>query len=224
MRQIDCIKQLTFGVLFNNKFKLLDTWGEIADNILYNSKYFSSEYFTNISQQYTTERSLTNPHTGNHLTITASNIVYTHNIAENYDKEYDDFKHRIENYIVPEILSFYKLIVRRLGIVYVSELEPKYINRFASLYFNPSFQGVSDFRFAKKENSTEGLLYAENQDFINKIYNVGNLGERVQGISYDYQLHFNPIREDVRDTISSFMIKANEAFSEDILGQLRIGK
>ena len=67
-------------------------------------------------------------------------------------------------------------------------------------------------------------MYAENQDFINKIYNVGNLGERVQGISYDYQLHFNPIREDVRDTISSFMIKANEAFSEDILGQLRIGK
>ena len=34
------IKQLTFGVSFNHMFKLLDYWGEIADDVLYNNKYF----------------------------------------------------------------------------------------------------------------------------------------------------------------------------------------
>ncbi len=64
-------------------------------------------------------------------------------------------------------------------------------------------------------------MFAENQDFINKIFSVGYIGERVQGISYDYQLHFNPIRQDVRDTISNFMTMANTGFANDILSQLR---
>lgn len=49
------IKQLTFGVSFNHMFRLLDYWGKIADDVLYNNKYFSSEFFSNISTQYTTE-------------------------------------------------------------------------------------------------------------------------------------------------------------------------
>ena len=55
------IKQLIFGVSFKHMFKLLDTWGEIADDILYHNKYFSTQLFTNISTQYTTERQLYNP-------------------------------------------------------------------------------------------------------------------------------------------------------------------
>ena len=215
------IKQLTFGVAFNHMFKLLDMWGEIADDILYKNKYFSSEYFSNISQQYTTERSLTNPKTGNQLIISANNLVYTHNIEGNYEQEYSEFKKRIENYIVPEVLSTHGLIVRRLGIVYVSELDTETMKRFASLYFNSTVQGITDFRFSRKEATSGGLLLAENQDFINKIFSVGNIGERVHGISYDYQLHFNPIRQDVRDTIASFMTMASTGFDNDILSQLR---
>lgn len=215
------IKQLTFGVLFNHMFKLLDMWGEIADDILYKSKYFSAEYFSNISQQYTTERSLSNPKTENQLTITSNNLVYTHNIDGDYEQEYGMFKKRVENYIVPEILSARGLIVRRLGVVYVSVLDSETMKAFSQLYFKPTIQGISDFRFSKRETTKGGLLLADNQDFINKIYSVGNIGENKQGISYDFQFHFNPIRQDVRDTISSFMDMAKASFSNDVLNQLR---
>jgi len=214
------IKQLTFGVAFNHMFKLLDMWGEVADDILYKNKYFSSEYFTNISQQYTTERSLTNPSTGNQLVIASNNLVFTHNIEADFEKEYAEFRRRVEDYIVPQILSAHGLIVRRLGMVYVSELGETEMKKFASLYFNSSVQGISDFRFSKKEATNGALLFSENQDFVNKIYSVGNLGDKVQGISYDYQLHFSPIRQDVRDTIGTFMKKAGDEFSADVLSQL----
>ena len=214
------IRQLTFGVSFNHMFRLLDTWGEIADDILYRSKYFSTEYFTNISQQYTTERRLSNQQTGNQLIITANNLVYTHNIKGDYSNEYNEFKQRIENYLVPQILSAYGLIVRRLGLVYVSELSNEAIKRFASIYFNPSVRGITDFRFSKKESTLEGLIFSSNQDFINKIFSVGSFGEKKQGISYDFQLHFNPIRQDVRDIISVFMTKADAEHSKDVLCQL----
>lgn len=213
--------QLTFGVSFNYMFKLLDMWGEIADDILYKSRYFSTDYFSNISQQYTTERSLTNLKTGNQLVISANNLVYTHNIDGNYEQEYGDFKKRVENYIVPDILSAHSLIVRRLGIVYVSELNSNVMSKFTSIYFKPSVQGIRDFRFSKKESTTKGLLLSDNGDFVNKIYSVGNIGEKKQGISYDFQLHFNPIRQDVRDTIGIFLNMANSNFTSDVLDQLR---
>lgn len=38
------IKYVLFGVQFNHSFKLLDYWGSIADDILYKSEYFNSEF------------------------------------------------------------------------------------------------------------------------------------------------------------------------------------
>jgi hypothetical protein len=202
-------------------FKLLDTWGEIADDILYKSKFFSSEYFSNISQQYTTERRLTNPKTGNQLIVTANNLVYTHVIEKNYQQENKEFKQRVVDYIVPEILCRYGLIIRRLGMVFVSELDTESMKKFAFLYFQDSVKGITDFRFSRKEATPRGLLFAEEQDFINKIFSFGSIGENMQGVSYDFQLHFNPIRQDVRNIVSSFMAMAELGFSEDVLSQLR---
>lgn len=220
MDKYSAVRQLTFGVSFNHMFKLLDSWGEIADDILYNNKYFSAEYFPSISPQYTLERSLSNPKTGNQISLSAFNLVYTHNIYENYDQEYKEFRRRVENYIVPKILSSHGLVVRRLGVVYVSEVKSKEMKDFTSLYFNPAVQGIGDFRFSKKETTEGGLLLADNQDYINKIYNVGSVGAETKELSYDFQLHFVPIRQDVRDIITRFMKMANEGFSKDILSHL----
>lgn len=208
-------KQITFGVAFNHMFRLLDMWGEIADDVLYKNKYFPEGYFTNISAQYTTERSLMSP-LGHQLTITANNLVYTHIIVENYEKEYEEFRKRVINYIIPEILSKRGLVVRRLGMVYFVELNKESISKFADKYFNPSVGGITDFRFSKKEPTSGGLALIDKSDFVNKIFTVGRLGENLQGISYDYQLHFLPLRSDVRDSITSFFASAQTNLSKDI--------
>lgn len=212
------VRQLTFGVLFNNKFKLLDSWGEIADDILYkNKKYFSPEFFPNISSQYTTERRLFNLEKKHSLVLTSNNMVFTQTIETDYKTEYEQFKKRIIEYLIPSILTKYVLVVRRLGIVYTQELSEAEIKKFASQYFNPSVQNIMDFRFSKKSATTKGAILSENTDFINKIYTVGNIGDDFQGISYDYQLHFYPLREDVRDSITKLVDDANLNFSNDIL-------
>ena len=209
------IKQLTFGVAFNHMFRLLDMWGEIADDVLYKNKYFPEGYFTNISAQYTTERSLMSP-SGHQMTVMANNLVYTHMITNDYDKEYEEFKKRVINYIVPEILSKRELVVRRLGMVYVVALDKKAISEFADKYFTPSVSEITDFRFSKKETTAGGLALADKSDFVNKIFTVGRLGEKLSGISYDYQLHFLPLRSDVRDCISEFLSSAQTNLGKDI--------
>ena len=220
MKKKDCVKQLVFGVSFNHMFKLLDYWGEIADDILYKNKYFSSEVFTNISTQYTTERSLSNPQKQHSLVITSNNLVFTQTIEEDFDKEYELFKARITEYIIPKILCKYILVVRRLGIVYISEFNEHQLLSFSSKYFKPTVQNIMDFRFSKKEATSQGKLISDNTDFINKIFTVGNLKNEFQGISYDYQMHFNPLREDVRDVIVSFINKADNDFTIDILNNI----
>ena len=211
------IKQLHFGVSFNTMFKILDIWGEIADDILYKNKYFSPEFFTNISTQYTTERVLFNPEMGHRLLLTSNNLVFTQTILDNYDSEYAIFKKRIVNYLVPNILSSHGLVVRRLGMVFITELDERTIERFGAKYFNPAIHGIHDFRFSRKEVSKSGLILAGNSDFVNKIFSVGNLGVGLDGISYDFQLHFSPLREDVRDSIEKFLNVANQDFSADVL-------
>ena len=69
MAALSDIRYIVFGVQFNHSFKLLDYWGEIADDILYKSEYFGCEFFSNISTHYTTERSLNNPNTGKFMNL-----------------------------------------------------------------------------------------------------------------------------------------------------------
>ena len=80
----DNVKLLTFGVAFSRKFKILDLWGEIADNILYESKYFSPEFFPNISTAYTTERRLYNNDKKHLFLLSSNNLVFTQEIEKDF--------------------------------------------------------------------------------------------------------------------------------------------
>ena len=213
----DNVKLLTFGVAFSRKFKILDLWGEIADNILYESKYFSPEFFPNISTAYTTERRLYNNDKKHLFLLSSNNLVFTQEIEKDFNLEYNLFKKRVEEYIVPQILSKYTLVSRRLGMVYFCECTDDEIKKFSSKYFNSSAQNIMDFRFSQKEATKKGLVYSNNSDFINKIFTVGNLYGSTKGISYDYQEHFNPAREDVRNLIKDFMSSSFVNFENDII-------
>lgn len=218
--------RLSCGFLFNHKFSLLDNWGEIADNILYgNQKYFSSSVFTNISTQYTTERTLYNPQTYDKITLTANNLLFTQNIinGDEYEQDYKLFYDRVKHYIVPNILCSNNLIIRRIGIVYAVVLNKEQIRLFSQQYFK-SNADIIDFRFSKKETTINGLVFLDKDDYINKIYTVGSISDEYQGIIYDYQLHFSPLRSDVRDCIDKLLNTSLNSFNKDIISPILEGK
>lgn len=212
------IKVLTFGALYNHAFKMLDHWGELADELLLDEKYFPGTFFPNITSQYTVERELTNPDNGNSLKVSANNLIYQQTTDESMDftKEFNDFRNRICGYINPRILREYNLVIRRIGVVYTCNLGPGEINKFARKYFQPSVSNITDFRFAKKEATQKGSCWSGTSDFINKIYTVGNFNDN-EGISYDYQLHLIPPHADIRDILDGFLSASLEDFDKDVV-------
>lgn len=222
MSSLQNIKYILFGVRFNHSFKLLDCWGEIADDILYKTEYFGSKFFPNISSQYTTERTLSNPNTGDFLSLSSSNIVFKYYIPENavFEKEYEYFCTRINKYIVEKILSKYNLVIRRIGVVFACEFNSKEIETFSKKYFKDDIQGITDFRFAQKVPTNNGQLWYGVDDYINKIYTVGKIEgeEDSKGITYDFQLYFDPLLPDIRKNSPGFLKEAILSFEKDIMG------
>lgn len=222
MASLQDIKYILFGVRFNHSFKLLDCWGEIADDILYKTEYFGSDFFPNISSQYTTERTLSNPHTGDFLSLSSSNIVFKYYIHDKqaFEKEYDYFSARINEYIVKKILTKYNLVIRRIGTVFACELNDAEIDAFSKKYFKDDIRGITDFRFAQKAPTSRGQLWYGVDDYVNKIYTVGKIeGEDdCKGIVYDFQLYFDPLLPDIRRNSPGFLKEALSSFKKDIIG------
>lgn len=222
MAALSDIRYIVFGVQFNHSFKLLDYWGEIADDILYKSEYFGCEFFSNISTHYTTERSLNNPNTGNFLNLSSNNLVFKYNLPSNkvFDSEYDYFCVRVNKYLVEKILSKYNLVIRRVGVVFACALDKNEMLKFARRYFKDDMQGITDFRFAQKEATSSGQLWHGTQDYINKIFTVGMIDdvEKFKGVTYDFQLYYEPLMPDIRKPCPVFLKKGLEYFKKDILG------
>lgn len=221
MAALKDIKYILFGVQFNRSFKLLDSWGAIADDILYKSNYFDSDFFPNISTQYTTERSLSNPVTGNFFVLSSNNLVFKYYLPKNSDfqKEYDYFMERINKYFVDKILTKNNLVIKRLGVVFACELSKKELESFSKKYFKDDIEGITDFRFAKKGPAKTGQMWRGVDDYINKIYSVGKIDseDECKGITYDFQLHFNPLMPDIRIQTPGFLKEALNSFKKDII-------
>lgn len=217
------IRYVLFGVQFNHSFKLLDYWGAIADQILYNNKYFDSNFFSRISTQYTTERSLSNPKTGNFLSLSSNNLVFKYYIVDSkkFKDEYEYFCKRISEYLIPEVLIKYNLITRRVGTVFACEMNIPDLERFSGKYFKESIQGITDFRFAQKEVVSSGQLWHGVDDYINKIYTVGKIDdeEDMRGLTYDFQLYYKPLQQDIRKKCPIFLKKSLDYFIRDIISQ-----
>lgn len=219
------IRSLVCGFLFNPSFKILDYWGSIADGILYNNNYFPEHFFPNISSQYTTDRAVFNYETKNSIRLTSSNLIYTQYIRESYSKEYKEFCTRVKCHLVPEILCKYNLVVRRIGLVCCTALEESEIEKFASIYFKSNVPAITDFRFSIKKSTSEGALWSDKNDYINKIFTVGDVdkdskGEPVKGISYDFQHYYVPAQADVRDKVDPFFQQFQENFTKDVLDNI----
>ena len=215
------VKRLAFGVMFNHSFSILDEWGKIADDLLYSKNKkgigFSPSYFPSISQEYTTTRRLSNEGLGFSLELSSNNLVYTHTIQDDFEKEYAEFVNRVESCLIPKIIEKYELVTQRLGMVFVCKIEEPFIKRFKKKYFSEHAEDITDCRFAIRSVTPEGLLLTSNNDYINKIYTIGNLDNTLRGISFDYQLYFNPRQPEIKGKIAPFFKTSKDCFFDEIL-------
>lgn len=222
------VKQIICGIMFNHSFSILDDWGKIADSLLYSANKtpsFSPQYFPSISQQYTTSRFLSNEKAGHRLELTSNNLVYTHTIQSNFEKEYKEFVSRIEKYLIPQIIEKYALIARRIGMVYMCEMDCNSISAFKQQYFAKAASEITDCRFSIRSTAPAGLLFSGIDNYINKIYTVGGVDEAFQGISFDYQLYFQPPLPSISTKIiDSFFETSKKCFFEEILKEEYRGK
>lgn len=215
------ITSITCGILYQPSFQVLDKWGTIVDGIISDTLYFGADFFPEISNQYTIDRSLFNSKAGNSIRLSQNNFIYTQSIGENFDEDYRLFRERLLCFLIPLIFDSNKLIIKRLGIVFTCFPSVNDIRKFSSLYFKPEYKTVSDFRLSIKEPTKEGVLFAENCSYINKIITVGEMEKSKIGISYDYQLHFIPLMPDIRqcDT-KGFLNSGYEKLGKDVFDRI----
>ena len=218
------IVKMTCGILFNHSFSLLDHWGKIAVSILYDNAYFTPTYFPRISDQYTINRHLENPELGHRLQLNAENLVYTHAIQENFESEYSQFVERVTKFIVPKVVQSYDLVVKRIGMVYYCEMDDAAITAFTSQYFKPELSEILDCRFSKRAPAPRALTLSGTNDYINKIYSVGPIGAEARGISYDYQLFFDPPIVALETHATKFFNNSKEEFFSEIFKEEYRGK
>ena len=220
----ELIKYMVYGVTFNHSFRILDNWGEIADNLLYRNSYFNANFFPQISSQYTTQRELNNPKTGNVLRLTSSNLIFKYYVNDKFDIFYEDFKKKINNYLIPEILVKNNLIVRRTGEVFCLKLNEDKIQRFSKFFFKEEIKSITDIRISLKDTTKKGKLWRDINDYVNKIITVGDMediaDEKYRGITYDFQVYYNPLREDIRDINSDFLEEGLKTFKEEIMAKV----
>lgn len=219
------VKRIVCGIMFQRSFSILDEWGRIADAILYGkNSCFSPEYFPRISEQYTINRHLSNPEKGHTLQLNSSNLVYSHTIQNDFEKEYEKFVQRVEKHLVPQIVEKYELVVDRIGMVYMCEMDDSTLGEFKKEYFKKAADEISDCRFAIRTTTPEGLLFANNNNFINKIYTLGGIDEEIHGISFDYQLYFEPSQPEITTKVKSFFSTSKKCFFEEIFKEEYRGK
>lgn len=218
------VKRIVCGIMFRHSFALLDEWGKIVDTILYQKdSCFSPQYFPTISEHYTISRFLENKEKGHSLQLSSNNLIYTHTIQNDFDKEYNEFVHRVEKCLYRCIIEKYRLTTQRMGMVYMCSMEDAAISNFKKRYFMKPDE-VTDCRFAIRSTTCKGLLFAGTNDYINKIYTVGEIDESIHGVSFDYQLYFNPAQPDISKKIGAFLKTSRECFFEEILGEGHRGK
>ena len=215
MKDIE-IKKVSCGILYDYSFSLLDCWGEIADSILYNNKYFNVEYFPNINHQYTTERALYNKKTENQLRISANNLIFTHNIESDFNDEFQFFMKRTAEFLVPQIIEKKKLAVNRIGIVFECKIEEEKYRCFKQKYFKDEMDGIYDFRFAKRETTTIGEMWKNRSDYVNKIYTVGAPADGKYMFSYDYQRFFIPGHKYISDDINKILLTGKKELIDEL--------
>lgn len=202
------------GVTFRKAFRLLDCTGAIFDKLLYNSNYFSPQYFPQI-EYGGFQKELQNKAEGHYLRLFADGVIYCHCLqkANNEETEITTVINRVEKAIVPTVLDTYELELSRIGIVYTLEIDKKMLDRFKKKYFKEGVD-VSAFRFSISSPTSPGIMKKGIEDYYNTIYTISQDGDRFV-ISLDFQEYFRPLKPSWRECkAGDFYESARKAYAQ----------
>lgn len=220
MSNTNNITQIVCGIQFSNAFKMLDKWGEIADDILYSDlsqKILGKDYFNNITSENGYQRQIFNSKTQNSFRLTHNSIIFTHNTKKDFNAEYNIVKEFVQRYIFSRLIQPNILVVNRIGIVFTNILSNEEMDIFKRKVLSQDLKDVTDFRFAQKSTALAGTTLLDKDDFINKIYSLGGLQEGNKGISYDFQYYFSPPNAQAEKITEDLFKFAFNSFQTDVL-------
>lgn len=165
------IQSITVGIKIKNSFTIMDSWGSIVDDILYNSgDVFPESMFTQVADLYHNHR-MYNETTGEYLDISTDNIILNIAVSEKLNDAIRALDKMLK-YIAVNIISRNKLITRRIGVVIRYAVSKEKIDKFKGAYFNNVSKEISDVRFSMKSLTKDSRLWQGNDNYINKIFTI----------------------------------------------------
>lgn len=205
------ISNITIGIRFSKKFKILDEWGGYFDTVLNNeNKYLNTDYFTKVGLDNPNEKVLYNPETQNHLKISPSDVIFSHNIDNlNFKKEFEWIKQAFKNDVQEKLFRNTSINnFLRVGVVYTQTFDGVEVNKkFITKLLKSDDFDLTSIRFSKRTPVGEANLKKEINDYINIITSSTIDENDKSSISYDYQQIFDPMIEDFRQANFDKIVK-----------------
>ncbi len=215
----DNLISIAIGVRFRANFSIEDQLGKIVDQILYSKdSYFSPKIFPE-ALTVTGKKILSNPKTGDRLTIDNSNVILEVVLGESFllaDRQeiIDQYERVMINRIM---LEFDIKEIMRIGYIesYVFNVNDL-ADQFTKQTIGDTLDGVNEIslRFSKKLHTPSGLVKKDINDYDGAIFSVIKKADSDElFMSVDYQRHFDPFLPTAKGIKYSSFIKRAEEFN-----------
>ena len=190
------------AIRYRQNFSIVDKFGTIIDEILYDKKtFFKPEDFQFVQHTKADEKVLFNKDNRNNLKINTSNIILEINIDEENDPDYKkNAFNAFDKQIVQGVLKKNKIVqINRIGYINryvfpIKELAENFINKT----IGSTIDNVRDInlRFSRKYPIAEAQVKKEVYDYHNSIYNAIKQSDKDEiFFSVDFQRYFDPFLE-----------------------------
>lgn len=190
------------AVRYRQNFSIVDKFGTIIDEILYDKNtFFKPGDFQFVQHTKADEKVIFNQANGNNLKINTSNVILEIHKNDESDIEYKKKAFEaFDKQILQGILKKNKIVqINRVGYINryvfpIKELAENFINKT----IGSTIDNVRDInlRFSRKYPISEAQVKKDVYDYNNSIYNAIKQSDKDEiFFSVDYQRYFEPFLE-----------------------------
>lgn len=211
------IIQLICGIRFEKSFRIGDIIGQIFDTVLHDKTTpFGTDFFPQYQELSTQERSLVNYEKGYNLRINSSDIIFQyslHSSIKTQSEEINWFTNDAINFIIDKIIYANRIKdIKRFGFMISHTINGENLGgNVLNQLTSGETSNVDQFtlRFGNKDITAEGLIKSGVNDYVNRITTIKQIGETEFSIILDYQYHFLPELNNIKDwNTNNFFDKA----------------
>lgn len=213
------VTKIILGIRYAKTFRIPDIDGQISDDILYGDKTpFGPDYFPQTTESANGDRLLfkkdSDNNLDNFLRINTDDLIFSTKV-ENFDSSFDTMLSRYLPFLIDNVFCKYNIKkIRRVGIIFSHELPTTTkLDQIVKDFSKNKVTNPNSVRL----NFTEKLAVTESQykkgvdDFKNTIYSIAKTDDALFA-DLDYQHHFSPDIEDIRDAGVDKIAKEAKSF------------